>query len=337
MVHCCSAFLLVPLFWREAASFLHPLEHIDWRKSVINHLNLASEASLLSKYENDGTVVQMEHKVRDVTVTLIGTAHLSKASNEQVKSIIESVRPDAVMVELDTTRLDRVGFNDLDLGIPFSTADGIVYPLDEDDLSASKQKQWWSPFQVLLLNIISKVGRMLLTDMYNELEKEMDLKGGGEFVAAINAAKKIPECKKVVLGDRDSVTTLRRAAELVLRSGDPMGILYRLLKVNEEEMSALEKEVMNDVSDKDTEDDITVMLIEKLKSSTEMRTRYFSRLQEEVPELERAFVEERDFIMAEALRREVIEGSRNICAVVGLAHVPGIAQNLRRLFFDIKE
>eukprot|EP00547_Thalassionema_nitzschioides_P007772 CAMPEP_0194223316 /NCGR_PEP_ID=MMETSP0156-20130528/34850_1 /TAXON_ID=33649 /ORGANISM="Thalassionema nitzschioides, Strain L26-B" /LENGTH=273 /DNA_ID=CAMNT_0038954407 /DNA_START=300 /DNA_END=1121 /DNA_ORIENTATION=- len=271
-------------------------------------------------------------------VTLIGTAHLSKASNEQVKSMIELNRPDVVMVELDTSRLERFGFKETgeDLGIPFSTADDIVPPLEEDDISAIAQKTLWYPIQALFLDAVSNFGRVLLTNMYNNLGKQMgeEMIGGGEFLAAINAAKEIPECKRIVLGDRNSIATLRRAAELALRSGDPVGVLGRLAQINEDEMSVLQKEVMERASEADSESDITVMLIEKLKSSTEVRTRIFSRLQEEVPEFSRSFLKERDYIMAESIRREGLKGARNICAVVGLAHVPGIAENLNSFWND---
>jgi pheromone shutdown protein TraB len=48
------------------------------------------------------------------TITLIGTAHLSQRSNEQVQRLIEQIQPDVVMVELDPSRLHRIGIESVD-------------------------------------------------------------------------------------------------------------------------------------------------------------------------------------------------------------------------------
>ncbi|RMF72749.1 MAG: TraB family protein, partial [Acidobacteria bacterium] len=42
------------------------------------------------------------------TVHLVGTAHVSRESVEEVRRVIESVRPDTVVVELDDQRLEAM-------------------------------------------------------------------------------------------------------------------------------------------------------------------------------------------------------------------------------------
>ena len=62
---------------------------------------------------------------------------------------------------------------------------------------------------------------------------------GGEFLVAIRAAEECSNCQRLVLGDRSSLTTIRRAATLALQSGDPLGVINRLQKANGEEMKEL--------------------------------------------------------------------------------------------------
>lgn len=276
--------------------------------------------------EKDDTIVEL--KFGNQLVTLIGTAHLSKASNDQVTAVIESTRPNVVMVELDETRLERIGIESTnDLGLPFATADDIQVPLLEDDKGP---KPWWMPAQNLLLDGFTQVARNLLTGMYNDMGDSMGEVGGGEFLAAINAAKKTPSCEKIVLGDRDSLVTLRRAAELAVRSGDPLGVLARLSEANDAEMEELHEKVRENAPSDKVNDEafMTSATIEALKADTEIRTRIFERLERDVPEFTRAFLTERDYIMAEAIQREISSGADRIVAVVGLAHVEGISRNL---------
>mmetsp|Transcript_10957 Transcript_10957/g.22938 ORF Transcript_10957/g.22938 Transcript_10957/m.22938 type:complete len:201 (-) Transcript_10957:68-670(-) len=178
--------------------------------------------------------------------------------------------------------------------------------------------------------------------MYEDMGKSMgdDVIGGGEFLAAIDAAKALEEeggggggggsPAKIVLADRDSLSTIRRAAELALRTGDPFGVLSALNDANRSEMDGMERKVRARLGEGAEEAEVTAELIEAIKSDAKFRAGLFERLEAEVPVFTRAFLEERDYIMSEAVRRE--EGSRRAVAVVGLAHVPGIERNLRAAF-----
>ena len=339
-------YLAFTVLWSTAKSFTpspHPTlqRHAhSWRRVVLQPTisrqwgvssRVKAVFSAASAVENDDTVVDL--KFGDQKVTLIGTAHLSKASNDQVTSIIESTQPDVVMVELDETRLERIGIESAeDLGLPYVTADDIQVPLQEDD---KRPKPWWAPAQDLFLNIFTRVARKLLTGMYDDLGENVGQVGGGEFLAAINAAKKSPSCERIVLGDRDSLVTLRRAAELAMRNGDLFGMISRLNEANDAEMEVLQQRVRENAPDKaDDEAYMTSATIEALKADTEIRNRIFTRLEQEVPEFTRAFLVERDYIMAEAIQREISRGARHVVGVVGLAHVEGIAGNLKSAWKD---
>jgi pheromone shutdown protein TraB len=52
-------------------------------------------------------------------------------------------------------------------------------------------------------------------------------------------------------------------------------------------------------------------------------------LEVQVPEFTQAFLKERDYIMAQAIRRELLDANvKQVVGVVGLAHVPGMIDML---------
>mmetsp|Transcript_37123 Transcript_37123/g.86564 ORF Transcript_37123/g.86564 Transcript_37123/m.86564 type:complete len:356 (-) Transcript_37123:325-1392(-) len=311
--------------WRECKRSRVPL-----MPTVLSASQIGSSAEEFSlKSEEDENIFRLQ-KFDGRRITLIGTAHLSKKSNEQVVSFIESDRPDAVLVELDRTRLPRLGLTEADLGPQFVTADDI-FPIPlEDDKLALENKQWWDPLKDLLLDGFSRLARGMLTGVYDDMGRNMGtdkLDAGGEFLAAINAAKKVNPSTKILLGDRDSVLTMRRAAELALRSGDPLSVLGRFNDASQEEMKTIEKQVREEMEGRD-EKEINVAMVETVKNDKQFQTRLFGRLEREVPEFTRSFLTERDYIMSEAMRRE--EEADHIVGVVGMAHVPGLIINLEK-------
>jgi pheromone shutdown protein TraB len=53
-------------------------------------------------------VVHLRNEANGAEITLVGTAHISEASVEDVRNIIRSEKPDAVLVELDRKRYNRL-------------------------------------------------------------------------------------------------------------------------------------------------------------------------------------------------------------------------------------
>jgi pheromone shutdown protein TraB len=316
----------------------------------------SSSSSLpsLTGSQDDGTISSWTNPLGQ-TITLVGTAHLSQKSNEQVEQVIQQVQPNVVMVELDKTRLSRIGIN--------SVADiqNVEVITSEDITLPSLPNQPWYSF---FLQAFAQIARKLLTGMYKDMSDSMKNKdgGGGEFLVAIRAAEKCPECTKLVLGDRDSVTTIQRAAQLAMESGKPLQVFQKLSEANGEEMEQLEQQVKKELGEDIDTGEFQVAMMERLKSDSEMRNRLFVRLEQEgmygselvslfvswsylcfllclftpnkVPEFTRAFLKERDYIMSRAIGRELEQDPsiQRAVAVVGLAHVPGIQANLEKMF-----
>jgi pheromone shutdown protein TraB len=71
----------------------------------------------VAKIELDKATVEKLVLASGSRITLIGTAHVSKESSKQVKRIIQDTRPDVVMVEIDKSRLNQLGYKTLFLWI----------------------------------------------------------------------------------------------------------------------------------------------------------------------------------------------------------------------------
>ena len=126
-----------------------------------------------------------EHiKLKDKEIILLGTAHISEKSVEQVKHLIESEKPDCIALELDNARFEQL----------------------------TKERKWR---EMDIFSII-KVGKvylllfnMILAGMQKKLGKELGVKPGSEMLAAAELARSygIP----VALVDRDITITMKRA------------------------------------------------------------------------------------------------------------------------------
>lgn len=123
----------------------------------------------------------IEHEGR--TFHIVGTAHVSARSVEEVREVIASVRPDSVAVELDAHRLEAL------------TDEGRWRKLDVFQVI----RQGRVPFLLVSLALASFQAR---------LGRKLGVKPGDELVAAAAAAREVGAT--LVLADRDIQTTLRR-------------------------------------------------------------------------------------------------------------------------------
>ena len=125
----------------------------------------------------------MEVKIKD-NIILIGTAHISKESVEEVRAAIEKYKPDVVAVELCQRRYDAI----------------------------TKKDQWEkTPVTKLLKsnNAYLMLAQTFLGSIQRRLGKEYGVEPGSEMIAAMQESEKhkIP----VALVDRDISITLKRA------------------------------------------------------------------------------------------------------------------------------
>ncbi|MFZ3579405.1 TraB/GumN family protein [Virgibacillus sp. DJP39] len=114
---------------------------------------------------------------------LIGTAHVSKQSAEQVKEVIEAERPDSVCIELDEQRYQSI-------------VDGSKWR-DMDIFKVIKEKK----ATLLLMNLA-------ISSFQRRMAKQLGINAGQEMIQGIESAKEINA--DLVLADRNIQTTFSR-------------------------------------------------------------------------------------------------------------------------------
>lgn len=125
----------------------------------------------------------MKVEVSD-NLVLVGTAHVSKASVEEVEAAIEEYKPDVVAVELDEKRFEVL---------------------------TNKQKWEETPITDMIRGgkAFFFLAQVFLASIQRRLGKEFGAEPGSEMLAAINSAKE--KQIKVELVDRDITITLKKA------------------------------------------------------------------------------------------------------------------------------
>ncbi|WP_066051539.1 TraB/GumN family protein [Robertmurraya korlensis] len=114
---------------------------------------------------------------------LIGTAHVSKQSAEQVKEVIEAEKPDAVCVELDKQRYQSI-------------TDGNKWK-EMDIIQVIKEKK----ASLLLMNLA-------ISSFQNRMADQFGIKAGQEMIQGIQSAKE--SGATLVLADRNIQITFAR-------------------------------------------------------------------------------------------------------------------------------
>ncbi|WP_096155776.1 MULTISPECIES: TraB/GumN family protein [Bacillus] len=158
-------------------------------------------------------------------IILIGTAHVSKKSAEQVKEVIEAEQPDSVCVELDEQRYQSI-------------MDGNKWK-EMDIFKVIKEKK----ATLLLMNLA-------ISSFQKRMAKQVGIKPGQEMIQGIESAKEIGA--ELVLADRNIQVTFSRIwngiglfgkAKLMLQ------IFYSIFSnetVSEEELEKLKsKDMLN--------------------------------------------------------------------------------------------
>jgi pheromone shutdown-related protein TraB len=131
--------------------------------------------------QSTGTVTRLEYEGRELYI--IGTAHVSPKSVEEVQRVIAEVKPDTVCVELDKTRYDAM----------------------QDD----KRWQRLDLFQVIRQKkVLYLLANLALSSFQRKIGERMGVKPGAELAAAIRSAEAVGA--RLVLADRDIQATLKR-------------------------------------------------------------------------------------------------------------------------------
>jgi pheromone shutdown-related protein TraB len=163
----------------------------------------------------------LHEKIND-NIILVGTAHISEKSVEEVKQVIESEKPDVVAVELCQRRYD-----------------GLT------------QKDKWENTPVTSLlksnNAYFLLAQTFLSSIQRKLGKEYGVEPGSEMIAAIKQAKE--HDISIELVDRDIAITLKRAwKKMGIR--EKFRLIWEFLKAiigfDDEEIKELDLEELMD-------------------------------------------------------------------------------------------
>ncbi|XP_074619932.1 traB domain-containing protein-like isoform X1 [Acropora palmata] len=126
-------------------------------------------------------------------VYLVGTAHFSKESQDDVEKTIKAVQPDVVLVELCKSRVDILKY------------DEELLLREAKNIDMQKLR-----LAIKQSGVVAGVIQVLLLSLSAHITKQLGMAPGGEFRAAYREAKKIPGCQ-IHLGDRPIQITLSRA------------------------------------------------------------------------------------------------------------------------------
>jgi pheromone shutdown-related protein TraB len=161
-------------------------------------------------------LTHLSYEGRDIY--LVGTAHVSQRSVEDVGRVVDELRPDTVCVELDTARhqalVDPRRYHGLDI------------------FEIIRQRRVW-----FLLTSLA------LSSYQRRLGEKLGVRPGAEMIAAIEHAERVGA--RLVLADRDIQATLRRtwaalsAWDCLQLLGAVVGSLFAKGEITKEQVEAL--------------------------------------------------------------------------------------------------
>ncbi|KPL60135.1 TraB/GumN family protein [Rossellomorea vietnamensis] len=176
---------------------------------------------MITENEKNITRIHMDGK----EFILIGTAHVSRQSAEQVKEVIEAERPDTVCVELDEPRYQSI-------------VEGDKWR-DTDIFQVIKDKK----ATLLLMNLA-------IGSFQRRMAKQFGIKPGQEMIQGIESAKDL--AAELVLADRNIQVTFSRIWNSVGFSGKAKlltQIIYSIFStdtITEEELEKIKSQDMLD-------------------------------------------------------------------------------------------
>ena len=132
---------------------------------------------------NDNSKAVHHLEIDDKQVILIGTAHVSRESAQQVRQLIQEENPDTVCVELCQSRYQSI-----------------------------RQKERWQETDIVKIIKEKKsfllLSNLLLASFQKRIAKKLDIKPGQEMITAVETAEEMDA--EIHLADRDIRTTLSR-------------------------------------------------------------------------------------------------------------------------------
>lgn len=290
-------------------------------------------------------------------VLLVGTAHISETSANEVYRVITTVQPDNVVVELCKSRYAQLYTEDYHPSAS-STTDHDANR--NQDISRNTQQNKNNKKSINALSISGNnlleayqrsialggqtalVLRLILSQLSERLSKDVDVQPGVEFRAARCAAQAVGA--QIVLGDRPIEITLQRAWEslnwqsrwqfLVDVIRDTLQVnSYKNLTVDDItttintlpatagllDFSATTRAKKKNIVD----------MIESMKNNDDTLDAFIASFSNKYPQLLGPLLHERDLYLAWSLKRsKAVNGTETVVGVVGKGHLRGVVYAL---------
>ncbi|XP_045111727.1 traB domain-containing protein-like isoform X2 [Portunus trituberculatus] len=224
-------------------------------------------------------------------VYLVGTAHFSRESQEDVASTIRAVRPDVVVVELCKART-------------------AILQLDEETILQESRSLDFKKVQMIVRQHgkVQGILYLLLLSVSAHITKQLGMAPGGEFRTAFAEARRSAPGCLIQLGDRPIQITLSRALASLS--------LWHKIKLTWHILTSKEPISKEEVEKCKQRDFILEMLAE---------------MTGQFPAISEVFVKERDVYLCRSLQLAAQplpgKGARVVVGVVGIGHVPGITEH----------
>ncbi|KAL7643047.1 UNVERIFIED_CONTAM: hypothetical protein RMT77_006336 [Armadillidium vulgare] len=237
-------------------------------------------------------------------VYLVGTAHFSLESQEDVSKTIRMVHPDIVMVELCKSRT-------------------AVLQLDEETILNESKSLDFNKMCVIVRQHgkIQGILYLLLLSVSAHITKQLGMAPGGEFRAAFAEARRSAPGCLIQLGDRPIQITLSRALAS-LSVWQKMKLMWHIMASKE----PISKEEVEKCKQKD--------FIEEM----------LAEMTGQFPAISEVFVRERDVYLTKSLQTaaQPIPDPRSltgfsprvVVGVVGIGHVQGIKEHWGKVTDD---
>lgn len=225
-------------------------------------------------------------------VYLVGTAHFSKESQEDVAKIIRAVQPHFVLVELCKARVS-------------------ILLRDEETILEEAKNINFEKIRATIKQTSLTHGLLyiLLLKMSAHLTKQLGMAPGGEFRRAFEEAQKVPKCI-VQLGDRPIHVTLQRALS-ALSWWQTICLIWQLLTSRE----PISKEEVEKCKQRDL---LEEMMAEMTGDFPGLSTVFVN---------ERDMYLTHSLQLVATIQPDKGSYPTRIVGVVGIGHVPGIVQN----------
>jgi pheromone shutdown-related protein TraB len=181
--------------------------------------------------------------------------------------------------------------------------DTVCVELCQSRYQSIKQKERWQDTDIVKVIREKKsfllLANLLLASFQKRIAKKLDIKPGQEMIQAIESAEAVGA--DIHLADRDIRTTLARTWRAMGFWGKVKLLFQLILSMGEAE----------DISEED---------VEKMKQEDVLQT-LLAEVGKSLPVLKDILIDERDQYLAAKIRNAP---GKNIVAVVGAGHIPGI-------------